>query len=262
MRYQSTTGLNRDQIEDLVAHIYHGQKAEEQCGPRWGRKPALGLYRSVVLTLVHLRSNLSQATLADLYGVSQSTVSRIVRRYSPLIGKVLGGCVPPLSEVTRGRLVVVDGTLVPTGTRAGQTGLYAGKSDNTARTSRFCPTWEEPSWLSPRPFPDPCTTAEQSQHRAGSHHSPRRRLSATSPTKEHSSSRPAGNHPDDSSREEARSPTAATPGFEPPWNAPSLTSRTGKSSPPDTAAASPSFPTSSAPSPRWSSTAAVGKRCE
>lgn len=127
LRYQSTTGLNRDQIEDLVAHIYHGQKAEEQCGPRWGRKPALGLYRSVVLTLVHLRSNLSQATLADLYGVSQSTVSRIVRRYSPLIGKVLGGCVPPLSEVTRGRVVVVDGTLVPTGNRAGQTGLYAGK---------------------------------------------------------------------------------------------------------------------------------------
>ena len=96
MRYQSTTGPNRDQIEDLVAHIYHGQKAEEQCGPQGGRKPALGLYRSVVLTLVHLRSNLSQATLADLYGVSQSTVSRIVRRYSPLIGNVLGGCVPPL----------------------------------------------------------------------------------------------------------------------------------------------------------------------
>src|SRR5512143_1378177 len=92
---QSTTGLNRDQIEDLVAYIYHGQKAEEQCGPRGGRKPALGLYRSIVLTLVHLRSTLSQATLADLYGVSQSTVSRIVRRYSRLIGEVLGGCVPP-----------------------------------------------------------------------------------------------------------------------------------------------------------------------
>src|SRR5512143_3180389 len=33
----------------------------------------------------------------------------------------------PLFEVTRGRVVVVDGTLVPTGNRAGQTGLYAGK---------------------------------------------------------------------------------------------------------------------------------------
>lgn len=33
----------------------------------------------------------------------------------------------PLSEVTRGRVVVVDGTLVPTGNRAAQTGLYAGK---------------------------------------------------------------------------------------------------------------------------------------
>lgn len=95
LRYPSTTGLNRDQIEDLVAHIYHGQKAEEQCGPRWGRKPALGLYRSVVLTLVHLRSNLSQATLADLYGVSQPTVSRIVRRYSPLTGKVPVDVFPP-----------------------------------------------------------------------------------------------------------------------------------------------------------------------
>src|SRR5512146_373653 len=33
----------------------------------------------------------------------------------------------PLSEVTRGRVAVGDGTVVPTGNRAGQTGLYTGK---------------------------------------------------------------------------------------------------------------------------------------
>jgi hypothetical protein len=43
------------------------------------------LYRRVVLTLVLLRSNMSQTLLADLFGISQPTVSRIYRAMLPLI---------------------------------------------------------------------------------------------------------------------------------------------------------------------------------
>jgi hypothetical protein len=111
LRYESTTGLDRDQIEELVARIW-------QILPQGrGRPPALGLYRRVVLTLVLLRQNLSQTLVADWFGVSQSTVSRTYRRLLPLLEQVTCLHRPPLPEVLRGRVVLVDGTLIPIGNR-------------------------------------------------------------------------------------------------------------------------------------------------
>src|SRR5512144_833193 len=57
---------------------------------------------------------------------------------------------PPLSEVTPGRVVVVDGTLVPTSNRTGQTGLYGGK----ATTRR-----EHPDSVRPGRSPPGCLRA-------------------------------------------------------------------------------------------------------
>jgi hypothetical protein len=107
-----------------VARIWQITSAD-RC--RRGRPPLLGLYQSVVVTLILLRPNLSQATLADLVGVSQSTVSRAFRRFAPLIGQALCLHIPPVPDVVRGRVVVVDGTLVPTGNRAGCKHNYSGK---------------------------------------------------------------------------------------------------------------------------------------
>jgi hypothetical protein len=87
----------------------------------------VGLYRAVVVTLVYVRQNLSQAAVGDLFGVSQPTVSRIYRAVLPLIGEALCVHVPDLREAIRGRIVLVDGTLVPTGNRAGHKGNYSGK---------------------------------------------------------------------------------------------------------------------------------------
>ncbi|MFC6094700.1 helix-turn-helix domain-containing protein [Saccharothrix lopnurensis] len=42
----------------------------------------------MLLTLVLLRHNLPQALAADLFGISQPTVSRIFRRVAPLIDQV------------------------------------------------------------------------------------------------------------------------------------------------------------------------------
>jgi DDE superfamily endonuclease len=95
--------------------------------PRRGRRPVLGLYKSVVLTLVILRSNLSQMTVADLFGISQPTVSRVYRRFLPLLQQVTCLHVPSIPEVVRGRLVLLDGTLVPTGNRTGHDDNYSGK---------------------------------------------------------------------------------------------------------------------------------------
>jgi hypothetical protein len=113
LRYKSTTGLDHAQIEELVARIHQVLP----CRSGRGRPPAVGLYRQVVLTLVLLRSNMSQMLLADLHGISQSTVSRIFRAMVPLIEQVTCLHRPPLPEVLRGRVVIVDGTIVPVGNR-------------------------------------------------------------------------------------------------------------------------------------------------
>src|SRR5438270_555398 len=65
--------------------------------------------------------------VGDLFGVSQPTVSRVVRGILPLIGEALCLHVPDLEQAIRGRLVLVDGTDVPTGNRTGHGDNYSGK---------------------------------------------------------------------------------------------------------------------------------------
>jgi len=123
LRYQSTTGIATDQIDELVARVWQiSQTHETQACP-----PIIGLYRAVVMTLLYIRQNLNQAAVGDLFGVSQSTVSRVYRGILPLIGQALCLHVPKLKEAIRGRLVLVDGTDLPTGNRAGHEDNYSGK---------------------------------------------------------------------------------------------------------------------------------------
>jgi hypothetical protein len=112
---ESTTGLDHAQIEELVARIY--QVLTSKNGGGQGRRPILGLYRQAVLTLVLLRQNLAQTVAGDLFGISQPTVSRIYRAMLPLSEQVACLHRPCLPEVLRGRVVLVDGTLVPIGNR-------------------------------------------------------------------------------------------------------------------------------------------------
>src|SRR5512146_2775629 len=156
----------------------------------------------------------------------------------------------PLSEVTRGRVAVGDGTVVPTGNRAGQTGLYVGKKRRHGANIQILPDLDGALLAVSAPLPGsvhdrPAIAASGWESSLAStptlgdladqgtfvvtpsRKPPRRQLSRGSEV---------------TNRHHAR--------LRAPWNAPSLTSRTGKSSPPDTAAASPSYPTPSPPSPR------------
>jgi hypothetical protein len=123
LRYQSTTGLATEQIEELAARIWQ----IVQCRKSQPWPPSVGLYRAVVLTLIYVRQNLNQATVGDMFGISQPTVSRVYRCIIPLIGQALCLHVPNLEEAIRGRLVLIDGSDVPTGNRAGHEDNYSGK---------------------------------------------------------------------------------------------------------------------------------------
>jgi Helix-turn-helix of DDE superfamily endonuclease len=115
LRYESTTGLDHAQIQELTARIHQILTSKDGVGR--GRRPILGLYRQVVLTLVLLRQNLAQTVAGDLFGISQPTVSRIYRAMLPLVEQVTCVHRPPIPAVLAGRVVLVDGTLIPIGNR-------------------------------------------------------------------------------------------------------------------------------------------------
>jgi len=123
MRYQSTLGLDDVEIEELVRRI--GQVLGDRPSSS-GRPRLLGLYRQVVLVLLYVRQHLSQMVLADVFGVSQPTVSRIYRFIMPLLDQVLCVHEPDLPAVFRNREVVVDGTVVPMQNRANNRENYSG----------------------------------------------------------------------------------------------------------------------------------------
>jgi hypothetical protein len=80
------TGLRGDQVTDLVTAVFDLLDGVWQ--PVRGRRRVLGLHRAVVLTLFLMRRNEAQAVTGELFGCSQSTVSRIVRRLRPLLRQV------------------------------------------------------------------------------------------------------------------------------------------------------------------------------
>ncbi len=127
MRYQSTTGLSHDDILEITARV---REVLASSGARVDGY-TLGLDTQIVVTLILLRQNATQMFMADLYRVSQPTVSRIYRRMVPLLGKVLQFTGISLTEAVRQRhLLLVDGTHVPTGNRpaSGQEKAnYSGK---------------------------------------------------------------------------------------------------------------------------------------
>ncbi len=98
-----------------------------QCRTERPWPPTIGPYRAVLITIIYVRQNISQTTVGDLFGISQPSVSRIYRNVLPLIGEALCLHVPDLAEAVRGRLVLLDGTDVPTGNRAGHRVNYSGK---------------------------------------------------------------------------------------------------------------------------------------
>ncbi|MWV75991.1 transposase, partial [Rathayibacter rathayi NCPPB 2980 = VKM Ac-1601] len=128
MRYDSTTGLSSGQVTELVARIFQILSGRSSLP---GHPAVLNLRKQVIVTLLLLRQNLNQAAVADLHGVSQATVSRIYRRIVPLIEQACCFSGISLEEAVQGRVVLVDGTDVPTRNRA-----EAGRSNYSGKRHR------------------------------------------------------------------------------------------------------------------------------
>jgi hypothetical protein len=131
LSWNVTTGLDDEQLTALVARVHQELRAAPQ-GPSPQRMWALGLYKSVVLVLFLLRQNPVQEAAAELFGVSQATVSRRWTSLLPVVEKVLARHVPDPAEASAGRIVLVDGTLVTTWDwRSEGTTMFSGKHRDT-----------------------------------------------------------------------------------------------------------------------------------
>ncbi|RPF21458.1 transposase family protein [Myceligenerans xiligouense] len=116
MRYHSTVGLTPAQTSELIARAWQVHD---------GRPPAerenftMPFGRAVVMVLIMARHNLRQQMTADLYETSQPTVSRIWRYLIALLGQVTALDRKHLAQALKIGVVLIDGTPIPTGNRAG-----------------------------------------------------------------------------------------------------------------------------------------------
>ena len=103
------TGLSMRQFGKLVGIVARRGGEQTGAGRRWG----LSLADRVLLVAVYYRTNLTLRQTALLFGISKSAAGRVVDHLGPLL---------VLSPVARrhrpDRLLIVDGTLVPTHDRA------------------------------------------------------------------------------------------------------------------------------------------------
>jgi hypothetical protein len=128
LRLEVTTGLDSEQLTELVARV------RAQLGGGYvsrGRPFALGLFRSVAMVLALLRQNIVQQVAAEIFGVSQSTVSRRFEALREVIETVLAEFVLTPVQIAGASTVLVDGTLVPTWDWRDRSDLFSGKHHDT-----------------------------------------------------------------------------------------------------------------------------------
>jgi DDE superfamily endonuclease/Helix-turn-helix of DDE superfamily endonuclease len=154
MRYYRTTGLAADQMQELVRRV------SKALGRPWqketGRPRACGLYRAVEIACMYLRQNITQELIGDACGVSQPCVSRIVKDLVPLVREVLAEFVPSAKDATqmvKGRIVLVDGTLTPIWSYRGRKELWNKKHQATGFNVQLISLLDgTPVWIS-EPLP-------------------------------------------------------------------------------------------------------------
>jgi hypothetical protein len=122
-----TTGFTKSQIQDLCDHVRQATQALDK--PPW--PPILGLYRSVAVSLTYMRRNRVQAEIAEMYDVSQPTISRAITRVTPILEEILREYIPAANDLRPTERYLVDGTLLPCWSWRSERALLSGKTRTT-----------------------------------------------------------------------------------------------------------------------------------
>lgn len=124
----ATTGLTPDRFAELYLKLAI-LPVKFRTWP-----PSLGLRDSLKATLIYLRRNRSQDDIAATLGVSQPTISRAIAALTPLIAEALADVTPTADDLSPTGTYIVDGTLLPCWSWAGQRTLWSGKHKTTGHT--------------------------------------------------------------------------------------------------------------------------------
>ena len=100
-----TTGLPTAKFADLLIRL-----REEGVE---GRPPSLGLRDSLRAALIYMRHNIPQAVIGEQPGVSQPTISRVIKAMTDAIARALKDVLLTAEEVPQGCDFRLDGTLFP-----------------------------------------------------------------------------------------------------------------------------------------------------
>ena len=129
MHNNRTTGLTSAQFATLATAL-NKNLIWNQPGTR-PRKTSLT--QALKITLIYLRHNITEDLLADIFGLSQATISRIINRIESALLKLTELKVPELESLKNvpGSLVI-DGTLIPIWNWSSQGQiLFSGKHRRT-----------------------------------------------------------------------------------------------------------------------------------
>lgn len=134
MQSKRTTGLSPEQFAVLLDMM--AEKAGSW-DSRCGRPRALSFPKAVKATVMYFKNNLTQDVIAELLGVGQPTISRVIAELEPVIAGVLEPFVPGLPAQMIGRVGIVDGSLLPCWSWNDADKLYSGKHKTTGHNCQF-----------------------------------------------------------------------------------------------------------------------------
>ena len=117
--------MTQEQLTALIAAV--STLLGDAWQPKTGRRKSLDLPRAVVLTLFLLRHDNVQDVAGELFGCSQSTVSRTSRTLRPLLQQATAAIAARVAARARRGAVLLDGLIAPTGERADRRDLFSGK---------------------------------------------------------------------------------------------------------------------------------------
>src|ERR1700678_3320334 len=130
------TGLNAEQLDELDERV--AELLEKPWRKGKGRQKELSLREALIVTCGYKRNNITEEIWAEIFDVDQSTISRYITFLTPLVDQGTAEFRPGAQEAAdaiRGAVALVDGTLWPCWSWAGERELWAGKYKTTGHGS-------------------------------------------------------------------------------------------------------------------------------
>jgi Helix-turn-helix of DDE superfamily endonuclease len=130
------SGPDEEQLDELEERV--SELLEKQWDKDTGRPREITFREALVVTCGYMRQNIIEDVWADIFGVDQSTISRIITSLTPLVEQATAEFRPvpeEAAEATRNAIALVDGTLWPCWSWGGESKLWSGKYKTTGHGS-------------------------------------------------------------------------------------------------------------------------------